>query len=187
MRIIVYIIAFIITSSVCLGQQSNTESEKAPVRKETGDSVYKSPRKATIYSAVLPGLGQVYNRKIWKVPIVYAGLGGFGYFAYYNQHQFNRYKTAYINRQEGLADEFNGLLSSQGLLNEMDRFRRYRDLNILGFLAIYAIQIIDANVDAHLFRFDVSDDLTFNIQPALFQTNVYAPACTGISCHIEFK
>jgi len=172
---------------VSLGQQSDAQSKKTPVSNEPCDSIYKSPRKATIYSAVLPGLGQVYNRKIWKVPIVYAGLGGFGYFAYYNQHQFNRYKTAYINRQEGLADEFNGLLSSQGLLNEMDRFRRYRDLNILGFIAIYAIQIIDANVDAHLFRFDVSEDLSFNLQPALFQTGVYTPVCAGLMCHIDFK
>jgi len=152
----------------------------------TSDTIVHSPRKATIMSAVLPGLGQIYNRKIWKVPIVYAGLGGFGYFAYYNQSQFNRFKTAYISRQNGGTDEFSGLLSNQGLLNEMDRFRRYRDICALGFLAFYALQIVDANVDANLFDFDVSDDLSINFHPVLYQALPGKPAAGGLCFTLRF-
>lgn len=145
-----------------------------------------SPQKASIMSAVVPGLGQIYNRKIWKVPIVYAGMGALSYVAISNQNTFNSLKQAYIDRSNGLDDPYAGILTDQGILNEMDRHRRYRDMTILGAFVVYILQIIDANVDAHLYSFDVSDDLSFIFEPAILyepfsQTNV-----NGIKLSLKF-
>ncbi len=128
-----------------------------------------SPRRATLYSTILPGLGQVYNRKYWKIPIVYAGLGVCTYLTIDNNTEFNRFKNAYIQRSEGQQDEFYGILNEQALLNEMDRWRKLRDYSIIGIAAFYIIQIIDANVDAHLYYFDVGDDLSFKVTPTYNQ------------------
>ena len=136
----------------------------ACAQKRTEESLYlHSPRKASIYSAAIPGAGQIYNKKYWKVPIVYAGLGVFTYIAINNHNEFNRFKNAYILRSEGGQDEFFGILSEPALINEMDRWRKFRDYNIIGGLVIYVLQIVDANVDANLYHFDVSDDLSFGI------------------------
>lgn len=131
-----------------------------------------SPRKASIYSAVLPGLGQAYNQKYWKIPIVYVGLGAFSYLAIDNHNEFNRFKNAYMQRADGEQDEFYGILNEQALINEMDRWRKFRDYNIIGIVAIYVLQIVDANVDAHLYNFDVSDDLSFRFAPGIINKEV---------------
>lgn len=144
-----------------------------------------SPRKATIFSAVLPGLGQAYNKKYWKIPIVYAGMGAFGYLTWSNQNQFNNYRNAYMklaNNEPNDYPDFN----KEALINKMDGYRKQRDLCILGMAAFYAIQIVDANVDANLFDFDISDDLTLRIVPQL-QSGILNPApVAGISCTIKF-
>lgn len=127
---------------------------------------YRSPQRAALYSTFLPGLGQAYNNKYWKIPVIYAGLGTFTYMTIDFNNEFNRFKTAYILRSEGEDDEFAGILNEQALLNEMDRWRKNRDYSIIGIIAFYVLQIIDANVDAHMFDFDVSDDLSMRIFPA---------------------
>jgi hypothetical protein len=137
-------------------------------------------------SAVLPGLGQIYNHKIWKVPIVYAGLGTFVYFTITHQNTFNDFKQAYINRYNGLSDPYYGILTDQGLLNEMDRYRRYRDLNILGGLLIYALQIVDANVDANLYDFDVSDDLSIRLEPFPVYDLISQSTVSGVRLSLKF-
>ncbi len=150
-----------------------------------------SPRKATIYSAAVPGLGQFYNKKYWKIPIVYVGIGAFTYLAIDNQQEFSRFKTARLLRVDSLPDEFTTAEGVQtynntALENNMDKYRRQRDLNIIGAFVIYAIQIVDANVDANLFDFDIGDDLSLKILP---QTNynqftrTYVP---GIGCTLKF-
>jgi hypothetical protein len=145
-----------------------------------------SPQKASIMSAVLPGLGQIYNRKIWKVPIVYAGIGALSYVAISNQNTFNSLKQAYIDRSNGQEDPYAGILTDQGILNEMDRHRRYRDMTILGAFVVYILQIIDANVDAHLFSFDVSDDLSFKIEPAIISYPFSQTSANGLKLSLNF-
>lgn len=156
-------------------------------QKTTNDSIASespthSELKASIYSAVVPGMGQVYNRKIWKLPIIYAGIGSLGYFAYDNHQEFLRFRKAYFDRQDDLGDEFEGILSDDALINEMDRFRRYRDLNLIAAFLVYVLQILDANVDASLYDFDVSDDLSLKIAPLPVQRRT----AMGVGIQLNF-
>ncbi len=125
-----------------------------------------SPKKATIMSAVLPGLGQIYNKKWWKVPIIYGGFAVAGYFLNDNLNRINLYKDGYIAATDGDSTTFNttGYSNSQ-LLQLIDTYKTWRDLSYISIVVIYALNIIDANVDAHLFYFDVSEDISLNIQP----------------------
>lgn len=135
---------------------------------EIQDSViYRSPRKASIYSAVLPGLGQIYNRKYWKVPIVYIGFGTLYYFINFNNKRFNDFKQAYKD-----FPDYNLNYPYPLTLEQIDRamiyYKRWRDLSILGTVGFYIFQIIDATVDAHLFNWEVGEDLSLNIKPVFF-------------------
>ncbi|MGV8095753.1 MAG: DUF5683 domain-containing protein [Mangrovibacterium sp.] len=141
-----------------------------------------SPKKATIYSAVFPGLGQIYNRKYWKLPLVYIGFASLIYAIDWNNDYYVLYKQAYIDISdndptsnsfkdldiEGHWD-FNNQAQVEQFKTRLERAkestRRYRDLCIIGTAAFYAINIIDASVDAHFFNFDISDDLTMNWMP----------------------
>jgi hypothetical protein len=139
-----------------------------------------SPRKATIYSAVLPGLGQIYNRKYWKVPFVYGGFATLGYFINFNNEVYTTYKQAYsdIIDNDPLTNSFMELKVNpsqlrpdritqftETLRGAKDQWRRYRDMVVIGTVVFYAVNIIDASVDAHFFNFDISDDLTINWVP----------------------
>ncbi len=157
-----------------------------------------SPRKATIYSAILPGLGQAYNKKYWKIPIIYAGFGAIGYFISWNNGHYQFNKTAYQHLTDD-NEETNAFMEIEavrfydldnptsrknfrdGLLRQQDYYRRNRDLLIISFLGFYGLNIIDASVDAHLYDFDISDDLTFHWQPSIQhfkKQNVYSINCT---------
>jgi hypothetical protein len=145
-----------------------------------------SPRKATIYSATLPGLGQIYNKKYWKLPIVYIGIGGFSYFIADFNKEFKNFKTALINRENGIEDEFLGVYSDSALENEMERWRQYRDMCVIGVAVFYVLQIIDANVDAHLFSFDIGDEMSLKVTPKPIHTNFYSPPVLGVGLSIKF-
>ena len=137
-----------------------------------------SPLKATIYSAVLPGSGQIYNRKYWKAPIVYAGLGACVYFISDNTNNYRFWKNAYIayNDIDPLTNpngEAEGLSNAQLDANQL-YYKKLVDISYMSFLGVYALQIIDANVDAHLFSFDVSPNLSLNYTP------VVSPRFTGL-------
>jgi hypothetical protein len=130
-----------------------------------------SPKKAGLYSTFLPGLGQVYNKKYWKVPIIYAGLIGLGYNIGYNQSEFKAFREEYIYRvnnngkKQNLTHPYISITPTQNLPILQDSYRKNRDLFIIGTMAFYVLNIIDATVDAHLFNFDVSDDLSLNVSP----------------------
>ncbi|MBC8045446.1 MAG: hypothetical protein H7Y00_01480 [Fimbriimonadaceae bacterium] len=129
-----------------------------------------SPGKAALFSVVLPGLGQIYNGKVWKVPIVYASLGTAGFFIWYWGSYYNDLKTAIIIRLDGdstTIDEFaeNPNATTEALLAEVEYAKKYTDLSYVVFSFVYLLNIIDAIVDAHLYNFDVSDDLTMHIDP----------------------
>lgn len=125
------------------------------------------PARASLYSAILPGLGQAYNGDYWKIPIFYTGLAVCGYCLGYNQTQYNRYRNMYIAYNEGT---YTGNLSQDNIVWYRDQHRRYRDYSIIATVLVYALNIIDANVFAHFNTFDISDDITFNIEPAVINT-----------------
>ncbi|MCO6498759.1 MAG: hypothetical protein J5I47_00080 [Vicingus serpentipes] len=134
------------------------------------DSVkFHSPTKATLMSVALPGLGQVYNKKYWKVPIIYGGIGTSLYFAISNQKNYKKYRTAYGNRVDGnentvASEEFDNY-TDENLKSNMDFYQRNRDLSYIVAGLFYVLNIVDAAVDAHLFTFPKNDNLSFNLQP----------------------
>lgn len=133
-----------------------------------------SPTKATLFSTVIPGLGQAYNKKYWKVPIIYAGIGTSLYFAIANHKNFREFKTAYGLRIDGdvsTIDEYDGVLSEAGIKANMDYHQRNKDLLYIISGLIYVLNIVDAAVDAHLFNFPKNDNLSFNLQPSLELTS----------------
>lgn len=128
----------------------------------------RSPTAASLMSMVIPGLGQTYNKKYWKVPIIYGAIGGLAYAANKNDIGYQKYKKAYINRtdeDEDTVDDYVGILTDANLESEMDKWRKARDFDFIIIGLVYFLNIVDASVDAHLFNFDVSDDLSLNINP----------------------
>ncbi|NQT78263.1 MAG: hypothetical protein HQ565_11145 [Bacteroidetes bacterium] len=130
-----------------------------------------SPNKAAIFSAVLPGLGQAYNKKYWKIPIIYAGFGVFVYFAISNRSEYIKYKEAYTYVASGdsssIDNDYVWEYDEQQLLDGKNYHRRNMELSyILGGLW-YILNIVDASVDAHFFDYDVSDDLTIRLEPVV--------------------
>lgn len=171
----VFLILFFTTGFSAFSQKTTVDSAKVDVQANV-----HSPRKATIYSAVLPGLGQLYNRKYWKVPLVYGGFATLGYFINFNNEQYTIYKQAYsdIIDTDPYTDSHLKLKVNPSLLQpdrlsnftealrrQKDYWRRNRDLVVIGTVVFYAVNIIDASVDAHFFNFDISDDLTINWIP----------------------
>lgn len=119
-----------------------------------------APSKAAFYSAVIPGLGQAYNEKYWKIPIIYAGIATSIYFRMDNEKAYNRYRDAYKRRLAGYTDdEFQGV-SDETLIRAQRRTKRNMDVSTAVAVGIYLLNIIDANVDAHLKQFNISEDLS---------------------------
>lgn len=139
-------------------------------------------KKATTLACICPGAGQIYNQSYWKVPFVLGGFATLGYCIDWNNRGFQRFKKAYglladyeahpENYPNGPTDEFHGRYSSTFIRNLRNNYRRNRDLCIILTGAMYVLQIIDAHVDAHLRDYDVSDDLSMNIEPLLNYTYV---------------
>ena len=130
------------------------------------ESVVKIPKKAGLYSAILPGAGQVYTKKYWKVPIIYAGLITSAYYIKENHSLYDLYKQTYINRWEGnRTDEFTNRYTDANLLTLTEHYRRNREISALLFTLTYVLNIVDASVSAHLFDYDVSEDISLHIQP----------------------
>ncbi len=152
-----------------------------------------SPVAATIFSTLVPGLGQVYNKKYWKVPVIYGGISTFYFIADWNQRGYKRFKTALkckLDSDDSTVDEFGGVRSETELRYYMDSYRRNRDLAILGLTAVYVLNILDANVDAHLYDWNVDDDLNLKVEPAVVNseaalTGTSAPVF-GLSCKLTF-
>ncbi len=146
----------------------------------TQDSILKkenyinplAPSRAAFYSAVIPGLGQVYNKKYWKVPIVYGALGA-GIYAYtFYDNQYQELRTAFKRKRVGLLinnPKISEDVSNDVLERQQNAKQNDRDLALLVTIIIYALNIVDANVDAHLKQFNISDDLSWdmNLQPYL--------------------
>ena len=127
----------------------------------------KIPKKAAIYSAILPGAGQVYTKKYWKVPIIYGGLITSAYYINESNDFYQLYKSTYLNRLDGdFTDNLN--YSDSDLRTLTEHYRRNREVSALLFTLTYILNIVDASVNAHLFDYDVSEDLSLHIQPVYF-------------------
>jgi hypothetical protein len=121
------------------------------------------PSKAAFYSAILPGLGQAYNKRYWKIPIVYGAIGTSLYFYIDNSKKYHSYRDAYKRRLAGHNDDQYQYLDDSRLISAQRFYQRNRDLSLLVSIGFYILNIVDANVDAHLIQFNVSDKLS--LQP----------------------
>ncbi len=142
-----------------------------------------APSKAAFYSAILPGLGQAYNKKYWKIPIVYAAIGT-GVYAYtWNNQKYNEFRNAYKNRLAGLPDDFQ-FLDDERLIQGQKFYQKNRDLSAIVTVVLYILNIVDANVDAHLMQFNVNNDLS--MRPNMLQDDIYNRQNLAISFTYNF-
>ncbi|MGB3344994.1 MAG: DUF5683 domain-containing protein [Aequorivita sp.] len=150
-----------------------------------------APARAAFYSAVVPGLGQVYNKKYWKIPIIYAGMAAGVYFYKQQDDDYNRFRDAYKRRLAGYTDdEFYGTgetptISNERLINAQKSAQKNKSISVIVTVAFYLLNVVDANVDAHLKQYEVSDDLS--LQPN-FEVNPHnAQTQYGMSLTYRFK
>ena len=142
---------------------SKLDTPKSSIKKH-------SAKKAVFFSAVLPGLGQAYNKKYWKIPVIYGLTGVLTYFAVDNNKEYIIYKDAYkwrLDDNSATVDKIEGIYSDEDLRILKNYYRRNRDLSFIGMGVVYLLNVVDAAVDAHLFYFDVSDDLSLKVQPGI--------------------
>lgn len=167
-----------------LGQESDTlqisSEDSAKVKKHT-------PSKAVLMSAIVPGLGQIYNKKLWKAPIIWAGLGASVYFVIYNKTAYREFKTSYLIKigVDSTSIDLYPLASKEYVLGETEIWRKKTELLYIITGAIYLLNLIDASVDAHLFYFDVSDDLSLYIQPRIFHSSMANQTFTGFTLTLK--
>ena len=157
------------------------------------------PTKAVLFSAIFPGLGQVYNRKYWKLPIVYGGFMGCAYAISFNARYYKDYSNAYLDFTDGNPNTnswqdflpYNYQLSDDAwfagvLKRKKDYYRKYRDMSYIIAVGLYALCMVDAYVDAQLFDFDISQDLSFRIEPTFFDRTNYNQRSFGLQCSFSF-
>jgi len=160
------------------------------------------PGKATWYALVCPGLGQIYNRSYWKVPILYGGIATLGYLIIWNGRMYNDYGNAYhdIMDNDPFTNSYEPIFynmpssdlgwKQNTLRRKRDFYRRNRDMSIFGMAALYIASVIDAFVDAQLYNFSVSEDLSFQVEPVInnFFDLQGAPNLNmlGFKCTINF-
>jgi len=149
--------------------------ERDTIDIETVD--YHSPGLASLYSAVLPGLGQAYNGKHWKIPIVYGAFFTFGFLIYDNNVKYQYFRKNLIAELDNNSETINDTgRDEDNLRSNRDKYRRSRDFNMIMLTVTYFLQIADAHVDAHLMEFNVNQDITVSVDPALLpQNNNLAP------------
>ena len=133
-----------------------------------------NPKKAGLYSALVPGLGQIYNRQYWKVPVVYVGLGVCAYFLVTNYTKYESYYTAYVGRIANPypTDKYVGILSTPQLQQYQQDYDKYLDITALCTVVGYALQVLDAVTGAHLKNFDISRDISMKVQPVAMPNGI---------------
>ncbi len=161
-----------------------------------------SPGGAAWRSAVAPGWGQIYNKKYWKLPLVYGALGGATFAIIFNAKRHRRFRNAIICQNHGILSEsvcqdifgleYSRTLSEDELFTLKDFYRRNIDVSIIGFTLAYVMTLIDAVVDAHLFEFDISDDLSMKVLPDLYPSSFGQafgpnPVTIGLRMNIKLK
>jgi hypothetical protein len=205
-------IIFITTLILLLYQNVLTAQDTAVVSVKTKKKLVLSPMKATMLSAALPGFGQIYNRKYWKIPLVYAGFGAIGYSVVFNITHYNKFIKGYQDFVDNIPEtdsyknlirgykqaeydpslfskEFNASEAQtvkEGLLRQVDYYRKYRDLSYMGIAAWYIVSIIDANVDASLSDYDISDNINLTLAPAPMPNYYFTGLGMNVCLRIKF-
>lgn len=167
-------------------------AQKANALPATKTSMLKkhSPKLATIMSAALPGLGQAYNHSYWKIPIIYGGFAACVYFFKVEDNYFKDFKRAYVAETDSDATTINPYpnLKEPQLKIYINDARRYRDLNAFLLAFVYTLNVIDACVDAHLYKFDISDDLSMKVEPHInYMPLVSRYPTSGLGITLTFK
>lgn len=163
-------------------------SDKLVKQVAVSDSVLRKKHSPTVAGclSIIPGGGQIYNKKYWKLPIVYGALGISGYFVYDFAHQMTLYKKEFVNRRDGntalLRPEFS-METDANILKSKNTYRRRMEIAIAVTAVLYFLNIVDAVVDAHLYYFDISDDLSMRLAPQIGQNyaNLLVPRQSGTS------
>jgi hypothetical protein len=181
------ILILLIASLLCFNQGSSAQDTLALAKPEKR-KFKAEPLRATMLAIAVPGLGQIYNRKYWKVPVVYAGFAAIIYSLDYNSSRYNTYLKAYQDLTDAFSEttsylqlhgleevdpkDFDPILNPSGyswykdrIIRMVDYYRKYRDLSYIGIAAWYLVTILDANVDASLFNYDISNNLDLEIAP----------------------
>ncbi len=171
-----------------------------PAKEEVAKKIFiPNPTKATWLAVVFPGGGQIYNRKYWKLPIIYGGFAGCAYALSWNSKMYKDYSQAYLDimDEDPNTNSFEDLLPpnykydkeqlTKTIKRRKDSFRRYRDLSIFAFIGVYLISVIDAYVDAELSNFDITPDLSMKIEPAIINNQVNSHSkSVGLQCVLRF-
>jgi hypothetical protein len=187
-------LGFAIFSLVNLQAQMESDTLKAFKTPSDTVSIMKrqSPKKAAFLSAVCPGLGQIYNKKYWKLPIVYGGLAGLGTWVGFNAKNLKGYTNAYklqVDNDSTTLGSYKGLFQANQLKIKRDEVKRNLDLSIILTSVFYALNIIDATVDAHLFDYSITEDISVRIEPEwnFYQAQYIPQAKVGLNFSFYFK
>jgi hypothetical protein len=148
-----------------------------------------SPAKAAFYSAILPGLGQAYNKKYWKIPLVWGALGSGIYFYDLNNTNYNRARTAFKLKLDGKPNEFDGvdgriLLSNDALIRAQKSYKKDRDFSLLVTVALYVLQVLEASTNAHLLQHNIDDNLS--LSPQIIQDAINNKSVVVASLNFKF-
>ena len=149
---------------------------------------WSNPKKATIFALALPGSGQIYNKKYLKAGIVYGGFAGLAYMYDFNRDSLSKYQTIYAAKIDGDTNTIDLYpnRSEAAVKSDRDFHRKYRDLSLIGFVVLYALQAIDANVDAHLKEFNLNDDLSVKLIPNVFANRPGLGMYNGFTLQYNF-
>jgi hypothetical protein len=185
---IVFISLFllILGNSAVFSQKKTDTTLKAKDTVKSNDIDPLTPAKAAFYSAILPGLGQAYNKKYWKIPIVYGAIGVSLYYYIDSNNKYNQYRDAYKRRLEGYTDDefYKDFPDNERLISAQKFYQRNRDLSALFVVGFYALNIIDANVDAALIQFNVNENLS--VRPDVYMNDVTFKANLGLTLNYNF-
>ena len=143
-----------------------------------------TPAKAAFYSAILPGLGQAYNKKYWKIPLVYGAIGTSLYFYIDSNKKYHSYRDAYKRRLAGYTDDEYNYLDTSRLVAAQKFYQRNRDLSLFISVGFYILNIVDANVDAHLLQFNVNEKLS--LAPDVYQNDLTNKTNLGLTLNYKF-
>ena len=147
---------------------------------------HPDPGKATVYSILFPGMGQIYNGEYWKIPIYWGAIAGGVYFYSDNKRNYERYKWIYDQANSTDPDVENPPVSAENALYYRDMFRRYRDYSILATALFYVIQVVDANVFAYMQDFEIDDDITLRVEPTVITPDYAQAPGMGLGLTLRF-
>jgi Family of unknown function (DUF5683) len=180
----IFIILFVFGTNLLFSQKTNNELIVVKDSIKLNEINPLAPAKAGFYSAILPGLGQAYNKKYWKIPIVYGALG-IAVYSYVNSEQkYNLFRDSYKRRLEGYKDDALQYLDTERLVTGQKFYQRNKDLSTFFIIGIYVLNIIDANVDAHLSQFNVNENLSF--KPDILKNDINNQRNMAIAINYQF-